>query len=576
MALKIIAKVSGKSFRIDFNPQVQSQAGGVDQGARMAAQAAAAGVRANSAKIAALEALPGGNAIGRVEVSPGGIESAADLDGTYQCILSLTDAEVQGLRGAGVNYLEIWFGTEAVHVVTPWAPVLATRIDAVVDTTEEGDIGAPGSVLAVRAVYRINQGGGQTYYAEGAGALRIGGYPAFTPETQARITAGDDLQSITIGSLGNFNAALAAQVKSDQPLELVFATTIVLNAGTAQEETYNVGDVLYFAPRSAAPERRFNIVTHAEQRVETAERRQGDVWTAYDAATEAALASVLSTHGGSDEVHGALITITAAFTTPTRTYAAGQRYYLSPYHRTEGDMLLVSSGVSRAEVTAHLPPFADIRLLPGALPGSQVPDDFYVELVGKLTDREINGLTLLIQGQSIQPHSSTPLADIDTETEALVRFDLSSVADAIANGINANTTDIYVDLTFSFTKGDDVRRRIVLPVNNANAPRLVPGELDKITFNAATTLDWLAPDMRSITLTADVTITFSNIQVGRPLVLEVRQNATGGNGITWPSSVEWAGGSAEGPSSGGNKVDIYTLLPLSKTRVLAAALLDVS
>ena len=44
-------------------------------------------------------------AYGRVEVNPGRIAAAADLDGTYQVIVSLTDAEVTALSDAGVNYL---------------------------------------------------------------------------------------------------------------------------------------------------------------------------------------------------------------------------------------------------------------------------------------------------------------------------------------------------------------------------------------------------------------------------------------------------------------------------------------
>ena len=235
-----------------------------------------------------------------------------------------------------------------------------------------------------------------------------------------------------------------------------------------------------------------------------------------------------------------------------------------------------SAGQVMAAILAALPPFADIRLLPGALPGSQVPDNFYVELVDKLITREIDGLTLTIQGQTVQPHSSTPVANFNTEDQALVRFDISSVSDAISNGIDANDTDLIVDLTFSFTEGNDYRRRIILPVNNINAPRLNVGELDTITYNANITLDWLAPDMRSITLTGNITFAFSNIQVGRPLVLEVKQGTPGGQTVTWPSSVEWAGGSAEGPSSGAGDVDIFTLLPLSATRVIASALLDVS
>lgn len=296
-----------------------------------------------------------------------------------------------------------------------------------------------------------------------------------------------------------------------------------------------------------------------------------------DAATTPAEAAALVNTGIENGVQ------VPARAAPGNEISGVQQYFGADFYApdaTNGEVLHAHRNGSTywgpAGSAPDLPPFADIRLLPGALPGSQPPDDFYVELVDKLTEREIDGLTLTIQGQSVTPHSSTPLSGFDTENEALIRFDISSVADTIANGISATTRSLAVDLTFGFTEGDDYRRRIILPVNNPNAPRLVQGELDTVTFNAATALDWLAPDMRSITLTAAVTFTFSNIQVGRPLVLEVIQDATGGKGITWPSSVEWAGGSAQGPSAAGNAVDIFTLLPLSSTRVLAAALLNVS
>ena len=225
---------------------------------------------------------------------------------------------------------------------------------------------------------------------------------------------------------------------------------------------------------------------------------------------------------------------------------------------------------------AALPPFADIRLLPGSLPGSQMPDNFFVELTDKLITREIDGLTLTISGQSFQPHATTPLANFDTENEAIVRFDISGSKDLITSGINANALSANVDLTFSFTEGDDYRRRIVLPLNNQNAPRLAPKELDPITYNAATTIDWLVTDMRTVTLTGNIVFSFSNIQVGRALVVEVNQDATGGKTVTWPASVEWAGGSAEGPTSAGSATDIYTFLALASNRIIGTALLNVS
>ena len=103
-----------------------------------------------------------------------------------------------------------------------------------------------------------------------------------------------------------------------------------------------------------------------------------------------------------------------------------------------------------------------------------------------------------------------------------------------------------------------------------------PTALTALPFNAALAIDWDDGLARSVTLTGNTTITFSNVSPMEVFVLEVTQDSTGSRTITWPASVEWAGGSAEGPSSGGGDVDVYTLLALSSSRIVASALLDVS
>ena len=613
----------------------------------------AAGQRDNkipkfSGDVLGWEADAGGGALafGRVEVNPGRIVNAADLDGTYQCIVSLTDAEVSRLSGAGVNYLEIWFGTETVHVVSPWAPALATRIDAVVDTSEESQIGAPGAVLPVRAVYRINAGGGQTYYGEGAGALRVGGHQdvnlaetinsvvsvspgfvdknnvptffrvtvvnrrdAFPTATKIRATlAGVASLPVAYRPSAQFHTLHFQVVTAVQTAIALLATG---NATTLLVELLNDADqvVAQAEPLSLQvvegatgggeggggtdTTARALAAANAERIEAVAQAGAAAVNNASDIGYQtigdrAGLVNFLTTQASSPKPTLVLFTAALDETVNSIRYnvpARQVRYFKGNNTTGRNFFVLPADGGGgsgqtadqvQAAIAAALPPFADIRLLPEALPGSAMPDDFYVELSDKLISRTIDGLTLTIQGQTFRPHASTPISGFDTEAQALVRFDISAQSDTIANGINASDRTLFVDLTFSFTAGNDYRRRITLPVNNPIAPRLVPEALDTIPFNAALTLDWLADDMRSVTLTANVTFTFSNIQVGRPLVLEVKQDATGGRSITWPSSVEWAGGSAEGPSSGGGDVDIFTLLPLSKARVLAVALLDVS
>lgn len=81
---------------------------------------------------------------------------------------------------------------------------------------------------------------------------------ALTAETAKR-TSGDDLQSIEVRSASSYQTALNAQANSDQPLEMVILEDISGSRG-GNPYSYKSGDVLWFAPRSDSPERRFNIL----------------------------------------------------------------------------------------------------------------------------------------------------------------------------------------------------------------------------------------------------------------------------------------------------------------------------
>ena len=188
------------------------------------------------------------DALGSITVNPGRIRDAADLDGTYQSIVTLTDNEVSVLRGAGVNFLEVWFGSEAIHEVSPWTPANTTRIDAVVDAREETQIGSIGTVLPVRAVYRINQGGGQAFYAEGIGALRVGGFDVTSANT-VRIMAeavtrdgGDQLASRDVSSA----TFLAAQIRAHDGSNTSSLFNVTA-AFTTSARAYVVGQRYYLA-----------------------------------------------------------------------------------------------------------------------------------------------------------------------------------------------------------------------------------------------------------------------------------------------------------------------------------------
>jgi len=62
---------------------------------------------------------------------------------------------------------------------------------------------------------------------------------------------------------------------------------------------------------------------------------------------------------------------------------------------------------------------------------------------------------------------------------------------------------------------------------------------------------------------ATTTFTFSNPSASGTacsFTLIAKQDATGSRAITWPASVDWAGGTAPTPTATANSVDIYTFL----------------
>ncbi|KPJ89943.1 MAG: hypothetical protein AMJ53_15245 [Gammaproteobacteria bacterium SG8_11] len=66
--------------------------------------------------------------------------------------------------------------------------------------------------------------------------------------------------------------------------------------------------------------------------------------------------------------------------------------------------------------------------------------------------------------------------------------------------------------------------------------------IDTDSQAAAYDLDWAAYTYVELTLTGDVTITFSNVAAGRSVTLCLIQDGTGGRSITWPGTVDWPNG----------------------------------
>ena len=157
-----------------------------------------------------------------------------------------------------------------------------------------------------------------------------------------------DLQGIRVSTLQHYNEALAAQATSDEGLIIEFGITIV-SSGT----TYGVGDVAFVPPRSNAIERLFNKVSHTELAKETRSREGGDIINERKVRTAANLNSELRLHI-TDE-NASILIIEALFTTDTRTYRAGDRYYLAPAHNQEGNLVLIEQKqyIGKVDITPH-------------------------------------------------------------------------------------------------------------------------------------------------------------------------------------------------------------------------------
>jgi hypothetical protein len=78
----------------------------------------------------------------------------------------------------------------------------------------------------------------------------------------------------------------------------------------------------------------------------------------------------------------------------------------------------------------------------------------------------------------------------------------------------------------------------------------------------ATTLDLSSGNFFNLTLTGNVTFTYSNVPTGRMVAFTIvaKQDATGGRTITWPSGTKWPGGVAPPATTSANAIDIWSVM----------------
>lgn len=80
-------------------------------------------------------------------------------------------------------------------------------------------------------------------------------------------------------------------------------------------------------------------------------------------------------------------------------------------------------------------------------------------------------------------------------------------------------------------------------------------ESNSANSGTAYTIDLANGSVQIITLTGNVTFTFPSVAAGKSFTLILKQDATGGRTVTWPSSAKWPGGTAPTITSTASKRD---------------------
>ena len=212
---------------------------------------------------------------GSFAITPDTIPAFGDVDGTYN--FGAEDFDVAYLASANVNQYEIWVKNEAVHQVSNWTPVADWVGEFVIDTTEETGIGLKQTdkIVPVRMVFRANG----TFVALVNTWLSIGGGANVVPNpatatdgdlVQVGINGlnykirddqshqGDQIDSERIHNKAELDLVLAGRA-TDHKARVLIMEADVSTTFSGNIYAFRIGDVVYFPPTSATPQRWFNL-----------------------------------------------------------------------------------------------------------------------------------------------------------------------------------------------------------------------------------------------------------------------------------------------------------------------------
>jgi hypothetical protein len=94
----------------------------------------------------------------------------------------------------------------------------------------------------------------------------------------------------------------------------------------------------------------------------------------------------------------------------------------------------------------------------------------------------------------------------------------------------------------------------------ANASRQETVNAVAAATGAVTLPDVDIDTIHRLVLTGNVTLTFPPVSAGKSFTLALVQDATGSRTVTWPASVQWAGGTAPTLTTTANKKDVISFL----------------
>ncbi|NTW31031.1 MAG: hypothetical protein HGB12_00075 [Bacteroidetes bacterium] len=162
---------------------------------------------------------------------------------------------------------------------------------------------------------------------------------------------------------------------------------------------------------------------------------------------------------------------------------------------------------------------------------------------------------------AISPSSATNTASISIssvtgtyfQSGATVKLTKSGQSNINCTGFTFSNSTTLITGTCPITGAATGQWNVVVTNPDTQTGTLTNG----FSINSPAAVNWNNSNVQEITLTTDRLFTFTNGKSGAIYTLIIKQNATGGWKVSWPSNVKWIGGTAPTLTSNANAVDMF-------------------